>query len=139
MDVGLAEHLSRQAGLEVQQMLLTVASPPGSLRDAQQAAVLAAMARTSMPDTGRLGAMSVRSLIASIVLRTHTPEVYEELTAGKTDGVGAAVKLSKAWPSAPSPGQPFDAGVGARNPVVAGHAGLRYSLMRPPQRVARAI
>ena len=43
------------------------------------------MARTSMPDTGRLGAMSVRSLIASIVLRTHTPEVYESLTAGKTD------------------------------------------------------
>ena len=58
VDVGLAAHLSRQAGLEVQQMLLTVASPPG---------------------------------------------------------------------------------VGARNPVVAGHAGLRYSLMRPPQRVARAI
>ena len=45
-----------------------------------------------------------------LVVCVDTPEVYESLTAGKTDGIGAAVKLSKAWPSAPSPGQPCDAG-----------------------------
>ena len=33
----------------------------------------------------------------------------------------------------------MDAAVGVRNPVVAGQAALRYSLMRPPQRVVRTI
>ena len=109
VDVGLAAHLSRQARLEVQEMLVTVASPPGSLRDVQQAAVLATMAGASIRGPSELlSAMEARSLVALIALRTHTPEVYEELTSGKTDGVAAAARLSRAWPSAPSPGQPYD-------------------------------
>ena len=91
-------------------MLLTAASPPGSLRDMQQAAVLAAMAAASMRDpVGRLDAVSVRSLVALIVLRTHAPDVYEALTAGKVGAIGAAVELSEAWPSAASPTPQFDA------------------------------
>ena len=91
-------------------MLLTVASPPGSLRDLQQAAVLAAMSAASMRDPdGRLDAVSVRSLVALIVLRTHAPDVCEALTAGKIGAIGAAVELSEAWPSAASPTPQFDA------------------------------
>ena len=37
------------------------------------------------------------------------------------------------------PGRRSAVPVGARNPVAAGQAALRYSLMRPPQRVARII
>ena len=109
VDVGLAAQLSRQARPDVQDMLVTVASPPGSLRDVQQAAVLAAMAGASIRGPSELlSAMEARSLVALIALRTHTPEVYEALTSGKTDGVAAVVRLSRAWPSAPSPGQPYD-------------------------------
>ena len=108
-DVGLAKHFSGSIGAGSQQMLLTAASPPGSLRDLQQAAVLAAMAAASMQDpVMRLDAAPVRSLIALIVLRTHTPDIYQALTAGKIDAIGAAVELSKAWPSAPAPAQGFD-------------------------------
>lgn len=108
VDVGFASHLSRQARPEVQQMLVTVASPPGSLRDVQQAAVLAAMAGASFrhPDEF-LSAMAAESLVALIALRTHAPEAYEELTSGKTDGVAAVARLSRAWPSDSSPGQPY--------------------------------
>lgn len=109
VDVGLAAQLGREARLDVQQMLITVVSPPGSLRDVQQAAVLAAMAGASIrrPDE-LLSAMVARSLVALIALRTHTPETYEELTSGKTDGVAAVARLSRAWPSVPSPRQPYD-------------------------------
>ncbi len=109
-DVGLAKHLRGSIGALTQQMLLTVASPPGSLRDLQQAAVLATMSATSMQDPrGWLDPMRARSLIALIVLRTHAPDTYEALTADKVGAVEAAVELSKAWPSAPAPAQGFDA------------------------------
>ena len=109
VDVGLAAHLSRQAKLDVQEMLVTVASPPGSLRDVQQAAVLAAMAGASIRGPADfLSAMEARSLVALIALRTHTPEAYEELTSGKTDGVAAVARLSRAWPSDSSLGQSYD-------------------------------
>ena len=110
-DVGLAGHLSGSIGAGTQQMLLTVASPPGSLRDLQQAAVLAAMSAASMRDPqGRLDPASARSLIALVVLRIHAPDVYEALTAGKIGAIEAAAELSKAWPSAPSAARGFDAG-----------------------------
>lgn len=107
-DVGLAEHLRGSIGARTQQMLLTVASPPGSLRDLQQAAVLAAMSAASMLDSRGLDPVCARSLIALIVLRTHAPDTYEALTAGKVGAVEAAAELSRAWPSAPTPAQGFD-------------------------------
>lgn len=110
-EVGLAEHLRGSIGARAQQMLLTVASPPGSLRDLQQAAVLAAMSAASMRDPrGWLDPVSARSLIALIVLRSHAPDTYEALIAGRVGAVEAAVALSRAWPSAPAPAQGFDAG-----------------------------
>lgn len=109
VDVGFVAHLSKQARLDVQEMLVTVASPPGSLRDVQQAAVLAAMAGASLGGPNELlSSMAARSLVALIALRTHAPEAYEELTSGKTDGVAAVARLSRAWPSDSSPGQPYD-------------------------------
>ena len=110
-DVGLAKHLSGPIGAGTQQMLLTVASPPGSLRDLQQAVVLVAMATASMLDpSGRLDPVHARSLIALIVLRTQAPDTYEVLTGGKVGAIEAAVELSRAWPSAPAAAQGFDAG-----------------------------
>ena len=91
-DVGLARHLSGSIGAGTQQMLLTVASPPGSLRDLQQAAVLAAMSAASMQDP------------------SSRPDIYEALTAGKVGAIGAAVELSRTWPSAPAAAQGFDVG-----------------------------
>ena len=108
-DVGLAAQISRQARPEVQEMLFAVASPPGSLRDVQQAAVLAAMAGAAIRGRDEfLSAMAARSLVALIALRIHAPEVYEELTSGKTNAVAAIARLSGAWPSDPSLGQSFD-------------------------------
>lgn len=109
VDAGLAVQLSRQVRPEVELMLFAVASPPGSLRDVQQAAVLAAMAGASIRGRDEfLSAMAARSLVALIALRTHAPAVYEELTSGKTDAVAAVARLSRAWPSDPSSGQSFD-------------------------------
>lgn len=109
-DVGLAKHLRGSIGARTQQMLLTVASPPGGLRDLQQAAVLATMSAASMLDPRGLDPMFARSLIALIVLRTHAPETYEALAAGKVGAVEAAAELSRAWPSAPVSAQGFDTG-----------------------------
>ena len=58
--------------------------------------------------------------VASLVVRAH--------------GVGRA-ELGSAHGISEHACEP----VGARNPVVAGQAALRYSLMSPPQRVARMI
>ena len=53
--------------------------------------------------------MGVRSLIALIVLRLHATDIYEALTASEIGAVEAAVKLSKAWPSAPASAQSYGA------------------------------
>ena len=64
------------------EMLLTLTSPPGGVRDLQQAAVLAAMAAASMKDpSGRVSLMSVRSLIACIRESAAVDSVMPRRTA----------------------------------------------------------
>ena len=105
-DAGLAEYVNERYSIASTDMLLTAASPPGGLRDLQQAAVLATMAAAALNTPGRrISPMAVRSLIALIVLRIHATDVYEALTVGEIGAVEAAVKLSKVWPSAPASAQ----------------------------------
>ena len=100
-DAGLTEYVNERYSMGSADMLLAAASPPGGLRDLQQAAVLTAMALAALNQPGqRVSAMGVRSLIALIVLRIHATDIYEALTAGETGAVDAAVRLSKSWPSA---------------------------------------
>ena len=102
-EAGLIERVNERFSLGSTGMLLTAASPPGGLRDLQQATVLAAMAIAALETPKqRISAMAVRCLIALIVLRIHATETYEALTAGETDTINAAVELSKSWPSPPA-------------------------------------
>ncbi len=109
-DVGLVERVNERFSSGSTGMLLTAASPPGGLRDIQQAAVLAAMAIAALETPNqRISPMAVRCLIALIVLRIHAPDTYEALTASDTDTIDAAVKLSKSWPSPPVSSQSHNA------------------------------
>ena len=109
-DAGLTEYVNERYSIGSTDMLLTAASPPGGLRDLQQAAVLTAMAIAALNQPGqKVSPMGVRSLIALIVLRIHATDIYEALTSGEIGAVDAAVKLSKAWPSAPTSTQTYGA------------------------------
>lgn len=101
-EVGLVERVNERFSFGSTGMLLAAASPPGGLRDLQQAAVLAAMAIAALETPKqRVAPMGVRCLIALIVLRIHATDTYEALAAGETDTIDAAIRLSRSWPSPP--------------------------------------